>query len=192
MRSNLAFRLMGLVFCVRDWLRPPEGILREAGVRPGMTVLDFGCGPGGFSVAAARMVGGSGTVYALDMHPLAVKCVENAASNQGLANIQAAHADNIRGLPNGSMDLVLCYDVLHELRDPSRILSEIARILKPKGILSVSDHHLKERELVATMEIAEQFRLYSRTQRTFEFRKSTPNARESEKEIESESMDAAH
>jgi len=62
-QSNLGFRLMSLMFCVRDWLRPPTRILQESGVRPGMAVLDFGCGRGGFSLAAASLVGPEGHVY---------------------------------------------------------------------------------------------------------------------------------
>lgn len=57
LQSNLDFWLMSWAFRLRDWLHPLAGILHEAGVRPGMTVLDFGCGPGGLSLAAARLVG---------------------------------------------------------------------------------------------------------------------------------------
>lgn len=56
-QSNFSFRLMSAEFRIRDWLHPPIKILQEAGVHRGMTVLDFGCGPGGFSLAAAQLVG---------------------------------------------------------------------------------------------------------------------------------------
>jgi len=66
MQSDFSFRVMSLKFRLRDFFRPPERILREAGIRNGMTVLDFGCGPGGFSLAAAKLVGPGGRVYAAD------------------------------------------------------------------------------------------------------------------------------
>jgi 23S rRNA U2552 (ribose-2'-O)-methylase RlmE/FtsJ len=70
MQSDFSFRAMSLEFRLRDFFRPPERILREAGIRDGLTVLDFGCGPGGFSQAAAKLVGPEGRVYAVDNHPL--------------------------------------------------------------------------------------------------------------------------
>jgi precorrin-6B methylase 2 len=94
-QSNLAFHLMSMEFHLRDWLRPPIKILQEASVHSGMTVLDFGCGPGGFSLAAARLVGPEGRVYAMDIHPLAVKSVQRAADKQGFNNIQTVFGGSL-------------------------------------------------------------------------------------------------
>jgi len=77
--STLSFRLMALEFRLRDWLRPPLRVLVEADLHPGMTVLDFGCAPGSFTVAAARIVGPAGRICALDISPLASKTASHAA-----------------------------------------------------------------------------------------------------------------
>lgn len=77
-QSNLSFRLMALEYRLRDRRQPPLKTLDEVGVKQGMAVLDFGCGPGEFSLAAAELVGSAGTVYALDIHPLAIKSVKRA------------------------------------------------------------------------------------------------------------------
>jgi len=143
----LGFRLMALEFRIRDWLRPPRRILQEVELRPGMTVLDFGCGPGGFALAAARLVGPTGRVYALDVLPVALATVRRRAARSRLDTIEPAAADRIGDIPDASVDRVLLYDVLHDIPEPGPVLAEIRRVLKPDGLLSVSDHHLLEADI---------------------------------------------
>ncbi len=50
-------RVMAWMFRVRDLLRPRERILAEINIQPGLRLLDYGCGPGGYAIPAARMVG---------------------------------------------------------------------------------------------------------------------------------------
>jgi len=97
--SHLAFHLMSMEFRLRDSLRPPIKILKEAGMHSGMTVLDFGCGPGGFSVAAARLVGRKGRVYALDIHPLAIRWIQCRAAREHLDNIQTIFGTSMTEVP---------------------------------------------------------------------------------------------
>lgn len=58
---------MAFFFSIRDLVKPPENILKETDIRPGDRVLDFGCGPGSYSLAASRLVDESGEVHALDI-----------------------------------------------------------------------------------------------------------------------------
>lgn len=160
---------MAIEFRLRDWLRPPLKILREAGVLPGMTVLDFGCGPGGFSLAAARLVGREGLVYALDIHPLAVTKVYRAAVKKGLWNIHPIHGGHADELLNESADFVLVYDVLHDIPETDSVLGEIHRVLKTDGILSVSDHHLGEAPLLSIITGSGLFRLTQCNRLTCQF-----------------------
>ena len=78
--STSGFRLMALSYRVRDALRPRAPYLEEAGLQPGMTVLDFGCGPGSYVTPTARMVGDSGRVFALDRHPTALEMTADRAN----------------------------------------------------------------------------------------------------------------
>jgi ubiquinone/menaquinone biosynthesis C-methylase UbiE len=57
LQSNLGFRLMAAEFRIRDLLWPRRAILEEVGTRPGMRVLDYGCGPGSYVLPASQMVG---------------------------------------------------------------------------------------------------------------------------------------
>lgn len=84
--NSFWFRLMVLEFKLRDISRPPKNILREAGIKPGYSVLDYGCGPGGLSIAAAQLVGESGVVHSLDIHPLAVRNLQYNALKKGIRN----------------------------------------------------------------------------------------------------------
>jgi len=150
-QGRLAFALMVLVFRVRDGLWPPENTLRRIGVAPGHTFLDFGCGPGSFSMAAARLVGQAGKVYALDISPLAVRRVQEAAEKERLQNITTVLADSAADLPNGSVDVVVLHDVLHLLADPAGVIAGLHRVLKREGRLWVGDHHMKESAIVSVI-----------------------------------------
>jgi ubiquinone/menaquinone biosynthesis C-methylase UbiE len=166
------FRLMALLFKVRDILRPRGDVLREAGIRPGFRVLDYGCGPGSYVKASAGLVGETGKVYALDLHPLAIRMVKDLISRQHLGNVQTILSDCRTGLPGGSVDVALLYDAFHDLRDQDGVLRELHRVLKPGGTLSFSDHHMKEGEILAGVTRGNLFRLREKGKRTYTFSKA--------------------
>ena len=149
-KSNLGFRFMSFGFRFRDFFSPRKNVLAEVDIKPAFNVLDYGCGPGSYTTVAARLVGSSGKVYALDIHPLAVKQVQKIAAKKRLTNIITILSDCATGLPDESIDVVLLYDTLHTLSKPDGVLAELHRVLKPDGILSFNDHHLKEeKEIIA-------------------------------------------
>lgn len=157
--SATGFRLMALSYKVRDALKPRQHYLEEAGIRTGMTVLDFGCGPGSYVAPAARMVGDSGRVYALDVHPTALEMTAARAKRFGFANVETIRSDADTGLPEHSIDVVLLYDIFHHLESPNVVLHELHRVLKPSGVLSTHDHHLKGDCLQQAIESSGLFRL---------------------------------
>jgi ubiquinone/menaquinone biosynthesis C-methylase UbiE len=169
--SDLHFRITALVFRLREIFRPPVKNLREAGIGPGMSVLDYGCGPGGFSIAAAGIVGEAGKVYALDIQPLAVESIKRRAAGAGFKNVQTIKSDCATGLKDKIIDVVLIYDTFHDLGEPHKILRELHRILKPNGLLSFSDHHLKEEKIVTAVTGQGLFRLDSKGRLTYSFLK---------------------
>ena len=160
---------MALEFKVRDFVRPRFTILNEVGIKPGFLVLDYGCGPGSYIPAAAELVGKTGRVYALDAHPLAIKMVQEMVSRKYLTNVETIASECATGLPDESLDVVLLYDTLHDLGDPDCVLSEIHRILKPGGLLSLSDHHLEEAEIVSRITHSGLFKPISKGKRTYSF-----------------------
>jgi ubiquinone/menaquinone biosynthesis C-methylase UbiE len=174
--SNLGFRLMAFGFKFRDLRLPRKKVLKDVGIKPGFSVLDYGCGPGSYTVPLAELVGESGKVYALDIHPLAIQKVKNIASKRELANVETILSDCQTGLPDNSLDVVLLYDIFHHLGDPDRILKELHRVLKPEGVLSFSDHHLKENEIVSRVTDSGFFSLSKKGRRTYSFVKKQSTA----------------
>ena len=149
--STVGFQMMCLWFRLRDLLNPPETILSEADIRPGFHLLDYGCGPGSYSIAAADLVGNSGRVYAADINPLALQRLRSIASKRGLTNVETIHTDCATRLDESTVDVVLLYDTYHDLVDPGGVLQELHRVLKPGGVLSFSDHHMREEEILNAM-----------------------------------------
>ncbi len=167
--SNVGFRMMSASINRRNRKNPPAEMLKEAGIKPGFRVLDYGCGPGGHSIAAAELVGEQGKIYALDIHPLAVKKIQKLASDKGLANTETICSDCATGLESESLDMILLYDVFHNLSNPDDVLSELNRVLKPDGILSFSDHHMQEDEILTQIEGSGLFKLSGRSEKTYSF-----------------------
>ena len=147
--SSFDFRTMSLGFKFRDIFRPPQNTLREIGIKPGFRILDYGCGPGSYSIAAAEMVGESGKVYALDIHPMAVEPVRKTIAKRRLTNVETILSDCATGLPDASLDAVLLYDTFHGLNNADEVLKELHRVLKPNGVLSFKDHHMTEDDIIS-------------------------------------------
>lgn len=168
-QSDLGFRLMSFMFRIRDILRPRMDVLKEAGIKTGDKVLDYGCGPGSYIIPLAGLAGKEGTIYALDINPLAIRMVQDTISKKHLTNVKTILSDSKTGLPDKSIDVVLFYDVLHNLDKPDIVLEELQRILKQDGKLSVSDHHLKGKKLVSGVTNSGFFRLSGKGERTYSF-----------------------
>lgn len=155
---DIGFKMMSFFFRIRDRFRNPAKKLQELGIKEGQTVLDFGCGPGSYAIPAARMVGEKGRVYALDIHPLAVKTVEKKAKKEGPINITTILSDGDTGLPDESVDVVLLYDTIHMVNDKDALLEELHRAMKPNGLLSILAEHIKVEDV---MEIAQKDGMFS-------------------------------
>jgi len=168
-QSDLDFKLMSLTYKLRDFHLPRMNILKEVGIKEGFHVLDYGCGPGSYILPLAKLVGESGKIYALDINPLAIQAVQGIVSKKQLKNVQTILSDCKTGLPPDGMDVVLLYDILHDLNDTSEILAELHRILKRGCILSVSDHHMQQDEIISKVTSERLFQLSTKGIRTYSF-----------------------
>jgi ubiquinone/menaquinone biosynthesis C-methylase UbiE len=159
--SNFSFKAMTLVLRIRDIFRPTHKVLSEVDIiKPGAHVLDYGCGPGNYTIAAAELVGPSGKVYAVDIHAHAISEVQNKADIKGLRNVQTILTDCNTKLPDSSVDIVLLFYVLHDFKNPDAIIKELNRVLKPRGVLLVIDHKLENEKVVSILSgVAENLKL---------------------------------
>jgi ubiquinone/menaquinone biosynthesis C-methylase UbiE len=137
--DRAAFRMMSLIHeDLYSLLRDPYEVLKAAGLEPGQDVLEVGCGPGFFTVPAATIVGEGGTLYALDVNPLAVEKVQRKVAEAGVTNVKTVLADAARsGLPDESFDLVFLFGLARPVGGPEAIWVEMHRLLEPGGILTV-------------------------------------------------------
>jgi ubiquinone/menaquinone biosynthesis C-methylase UbiE len=119
----------------RKW-QEPEAILSEIGLRTEFTFVDVGCGQGFFALPAARIVGGDGKVYATDSNAEAINLLKAKAVEQGLTNILASAGEaEDYVLCRGTADIVFFGIVLHDFHDPSEVLKNARKMLKPTGSL---------------------------------------------------------
>jgi len=109
----------------------------------GMTVADFGCGPGKMTRTLASLVGSSGSVTGIDLHAAQLEQARQLCAIDGLGNATFVAADACKtGLPGNGFDIVYCRFLLLHLTDPASCLREMWRVLKPGGILLVEDGDL--------------------------------------------------
>ncbi|HLN76878.1 MAG TPA: methyltransferase domain-containing protein [Nocardioidaceae bacterium] len=114
--------------------------LRYAGIRPGETILDIGCGGGIDTVIAARRTGPGGVVIGLDFLTEMLERTRQAAEEAGLGNVQTLEGE-MEAIPQSddSIDLVISNGVINLSARKARAMAECARVLKPGGRLCVSD-----------------------------------------------------
>ena len=129
---------------LRRRMQPPGELIERSGFRPGMRVLELGCGSGGYTTFVARAVGPQGEVCALDIQPRMLAQLEaklRRPEHHDLTNIRP-YLGSAYELPfeDGSFDLVYTITVLQEIPDQDRALAEVRRVLKPGGILAVTEY----------------------------------------------------
>jgi arsenite methyltransferase len=122
--------------------------LRFARIEEGETILDLGCGAGIDAVLAARRTGHTGQVIALDFLPEMLERTSAAAAEAGLSNIRTLEAE-MESIPlaDESVDHVISNGVINLSARKRRVLAECARVLRPKGKLSLSDLTVGDEEL---------------------------------------------
>lgn len=107
-----------------------------------MTVVDYGCGPGRYTVRFSRLVGPLGKVYAVDIHPLAVAAVRREMEKRRLVNIEPLLAAGYSSpVPDHVADVTCALDMFFGVREPAIFLAELRRITKKDGILVIDDGH---------------------------------------------------
>jgi len=127
-------------------------------IRPGMSVLDAGCGPGRLTIPLAQIAGPGGEVTAMDLQEGMLREVQDRARTAGLSNIQFLRAGIGEGkLGHGRYDRAVLITVLGEIPDRDAALREIFEALKPGGILlveeTIRDPHFQTRSTVTRLAI---------------------------------------
>ncbi len=139
---NIAFRLMSLVLAIRDILFPVGKRLDQFGIDEGFIVVDFGCGPGSYVEQASQLVGEGGKVYAVDVHPLAIKSIKERAKRKVLENVVPVLSTGYPvDIDSHSADVIYALDMFHHIKNARDFLMELHRLLKPGGTLFIESGH---------------------------------------------------
>jgi ubiquinone/menaquinone biosynthesis C-methylase UbiE len=137
-----AFWMMKQLFKIFYFFRPVDKYIGSFGIKKGDTVVDYGCGPGAYIKSASILAGEKGTVYAVDIHEMAISAVIKLIAKENLKNVRPVLADSNRvSIPDDSADVVYAIDMFHMVKDSEGFLKEICRITKNNGFLILEDGH---------------------------------------------------
>ncbi|MBN2482764.1 MAG: methyltransferase domain-containing protein [Candidatus Omnitrophica bacterium] len=135
-----------------------ERVFAALALKEGCSFLDLGCGAGDYSLEAAKIVGPSGTVYALDQWEEVIAIVTGKAHTAKLHNVKGITSDISSSLPfeDKSIDVCFIAQVLHGLDlsgDTGTLLNELVRIIKPGGKLAIIEFKKEETGFGPPLEI---------------------------------------
>lgn len=146
---------------LRKLIHNPEKILSPY-INKGMTILDVGCGPGFFSIEAAKLTGHSGKVIACDIQEGMLKKLKNKIENTEYEKIISLHKSSADspGIKE-KVDLVIIFYVFHEIVEKHSVLQNIIEILKPGGKIIFVEPlgHVSKRDYYYSKEIFNMFGL---------------------------------
>ena len=117
-----------------------EQLLRRAGISPGMTVVDIGCGVGDVSLLGARLVGRHGSVTSVDIDPAALETLTARASSEGIKNIECVQADIHEWRSGRRFDAVVGRHILIHSKDPLTLLRDCAALLHDRGLAAFHEY----------------------------------------------------
>jgi ubiquinone/menaquinone biosynthesis C-methylase UbiE len=120
-----------------NWQMPVR-VMKEIGVKEGMTVADIGANEGYFTFYLAEKVGHKGKVFATDIDDNALQTIRNRMKNENVNNITVINGkEDDPMLPAKSMDIALIVNVIPVLSNPPAFLKTVAKCLKPGGKLVI-------------------------------------------------------
>jgi SAM-dependent methyltransferase len=126
----------------RDKRLQIDRVMDILGVTAGKTVADIGAGSGWFTMRAARRVGESGSVYAVDINPESIRYIDDRAQREKLHNVKTilGKADDPL-LPAGAVDAVLLLKTYHEVAEPVVLLRKVRAALRPGARVGIIDRN---------------------------------------------------
>lgn len=121
-----------------------EDVLRRAGLRQGMQVLDIGCGVGDVSLLAARLVGSDGAVLGIDRALSSVETARRRIAALGVTNARFEESDLAVFETDQKFDAIVGRLVLLYLPDPAGILRRLSRHLRPQAIVALQEFDMSQ------------------------------------------------
>ncbi len=118
-------------------------MLDDAGIGPGMRVLEIGCGPGAVALMLSRRVGNQGHVFAVDHNPQMLEVARERAREAGVSNLTFIEGGFDVVLPeHGTLDAVVGRRVLMYQPDPAKAVAQVAHAIRTGGIIAFHEHDM--------------------------------------------------
>ena len=121
-----------------------KSVLVNAGLKPGMAVLDVGCGVGDVALAAAELVGPTGSVLGIDRAAEALSVARAGAEQGGHGKLRFEEADLFSYEPDQRFDAAVGRFILTHVADPAAVLKRLTRFLNPGGIVAFLEFDIEE------------------------------------------------
>jgi ubiquinone/menaquinone biosynthesis C-methylase UbiE len=116
-----------------------ERLLHDAGIGPGMRVLDIGSGVGDVAMIAARLVGPSGAVVGVEREAATLSAAQTRVARAGISNLSFIEAD-VAHVPRGEpYDAVVGRLILQSVPDPGAVVTSLAALVRPGGAMAFQD-----------------------------------------------------
>ncbi len=153
--SPIPRQLLGILdIPVRDFILSREELLRRSGLKSGQDVLEVGCGTGFYTIKASEIVK-EGIINSLDIQDLALSKVRKKVEENEIKNVMLVMAD-AKNLPfkEEAFDIAFLVTVIGEIPKRDLALKELYRVLKPNGLLSITEflpdpHYVMRRNLIS-------------------------------------------
>ncbi len=142
---------------LRGLIHNPAKIL-SGYVKPGMTVIDIGCGMGHFTLGLAELVGDTGKVIAVDLQQQMLDIMLKRATTRGLARRIIPHCTRPAAIGiTTPVDFGLAFWMIHEVPEPALFFKEVAAILKPSAKLLYAEpvFHVSAQKFNTILAVAE-------------------------------------
>ena len=151
---NLLFRVMTFIMKLMDlFTNYSSRNIGNLNIISGQTVIDYGCGPARYIKDASRMVGPSGKVIAIDIHPFAIKNVNDKIKKYKLSNVHATLATGYKtDIESEIADVVYALDMFHMIEQPKELITELGRLVKMDGRVIIEDGHQPRSETIMKIE----------------------------------------
>ena len=129
-----------MLFPLRKYLSGPQRHFLDAYLKPGISALDLGSGPGFFTIRMSEQIGSNGIVYAVDGDETAVTRLRERSDNLSIKNIRAfvSSATDIPFVQTGSIDVLFSNGLLCCMLGHKKAVSEMIRVMKSDGIGFIS------------------------------------------------------
>ena len=154
-------RADGLDNSFRKLLQNPEKILKPY-IKNGMTILDFGCGPGFFTIGIAKLLGNNGKVIAADLQSGMLERIKQKIKGTNLENRIVLHKceKDCIGI-NEKIDFILIFWMLHEVPNQIDTLKYLLDLLNNNGKILIVEPkiHVSEKEFNKMIKIINENKL---------------------------------